>query len=183
MCIIASIECALTIFMSVPYWLDVSLKCPAYTFHEKVPLVIADFKRCQHSHTDYECANNLLSIWKFGEVGYQLSSSLYSIHNAKWLTISFRKINSCFSEQRTCCLLPMQCQQKLLLNSWILSPFLKYSTESTFYEVPRAEALFLETEGWYSLLNETRTLMAEFFAPDNRALAYLTGDENFLWSN
>ena len=144
--------------------------------------MIADFKRCQHSLTDYECANNLLSVCECGEVGCQLSSSLYSIHIAKWLTL-FPKNQFLFLRMEDMLSSPNAMSAKI--TKFLDIEPIPENTARNLLSMRLNKQKLYSQEVWahYSLLNETRALLAKFFALYNRALADLTGDEFFLWSN
>ena len=158
---------------------------PARAFHNKALIATAEFTQCLHFYSAYECANSMLSACTCGEVGCQLSSSLYYIHIVKWLQF-FPREQFLFLRTEDMKSFPIQTMNKItafLDIDSVPDEMAKKMLSKLDNNREKINQQFSLLGIDSNLLNETIALLSEFFRPFNRQLTVLMGDMHYMWND
>ena len=153
---------------------------PAGTFHREVVEVVEDFNRCLEKRSLYECANHYtftnVTMQKSacGQVGFRLVVSIYYIHIKKFLQF-FPRDQFLFLKMEDLSEVPVQFMRTV--TDFLGVEALPSSTVTELLS-KRANHQSIVSD---PMRDDTRQFLRNFFAPFNKRLVDLIGDERFLW--
>ena len=155
---------------------------PAGNFHREVVEGVSEFNECLVSSSLYECTNRYTftnSTKHYdsfcGHIGYRLVVSIYYVHIAKFLQF--------FPKEQFLFLRMEDMSQESVHFMSRVTDFLQIAN----YPPSKAKDFLARKVNRQKaiaepMLEDTRQLLQQFFAPYNRKLSELIGDDRFLWN-
>ena len=154
----------------------------AGNFHREVVDGVSEFNECLVNSSLYECTNRYTFtnstkyyVSNSGDIGYRLVVSIYYVHITKFLQF--------FPKEQFLFLRMEDMSQDSVIFMSRITDFLQIAHYPPFKardflkrKVNRQKAIS------EPMLEETKQLLRQFFAPYNRKLSELTGDDRFLWN-
>ena len=153
---------------------------PAGTFHRKVVEGVENFNRCLEMRSLYECANHYtftnVTTQKSvcGQIGFRLVVSIYYIHIQKFLQF-FPRDQFLFLKMEDMSKVPVQFMGRVT-DFLGVDPLPSSTATELLSKRANQQSVVLDP-----MRDDTRQFLHNFFAPFNKRLVDLTGDEQFLW--
>ena len=166
---------------SIDHWPKKMRKDIPGEFHRQVVEALSHFKECLQHHTLYTCTNKFTFgngtssnlVFHCGSIEYRMIVSIYYIHIAKFLQF-FPREQFLFLKMEEMSQTPIKFMQQVT-DFLGIDPLLPSVAETINFKMNTQKLVKV------TMHEDTRRVLQQFFAPYNKKLAELVGDDRFLW--